>query len=189
MASGRPRRPCTCRRSRRRTSGPPPWSTRTPASAADWVEHAEDEALERVTLVEAPTERLLTKALGRIGEDDVAIVDTPPGNERFLAKAIDAADAVIIPTRIGGVETAAGRSRAGPRAPQAPGRARDLLGRTYTRDYQDVVAAWVEAERAGVGERARAGGDRRRPRGLALADGLESYRPCGGAARRAVGEP
>ena len=34
-------------------------------SAADWVETAEDESFERVTLVEAPTERMLTKALSR----------------------------------------------------------------------------------------------------------------------------
>src|SRR4051794_24189861 len=76
------------------------------ASAADWIENAEDEAFERVTLVEAPTERMLLKALSRIETDDSAIVDTPPGNDRLLAKAIEVADAVVIPTRIGGVETA-----------------------------------------------------------------------------------
>ena len=76
------------------------------ASAADWLETAEDEYLERVTLVEAPTDRLLLKALDRIDADEVAVVDTPPGNERLLAKAIERADVVVVPTRIGGVETA-----------------------------------------------------------------------------------
>ena len=76
------------------------------ASAADWLESPEDEYLERVTLVEAPTDRLLLKALDRIDPEEVAVVDTPPGNERLLAKAIERADVVVVPTRIGGVETA-----------------------------------------------------------------------------------
>ena len=46
------------------------------ASAADWIENSEDEAFERVSLVEAPTDRMLTKALDKIGQDEVAIVDT-----------------------------------------------------------------------------------------------------------------
>src|SRR5262245_19041898 len=66
------------------------------ASAADWVETSEDEAFERVTLVEAPTERMLTKALGKLEDGDTAVVDTPPGNERLLAKAIEGADAIVI---------------------------------------------------------------------------------------------
>jgi chromosome partitioning protein len=52
------------------------------ASAADWLDHAEDEYFERVELVEAPTERLLVKALAGIGRDDIAVVDTPPGPGR-----------------------------------------------------------------------------------------------------------
>ncbi len=75
------------------------------ASAADWLESAEDEYLERVTLLEAPTDRLLLKALDKIDAEEVAIVDTPPGNERLLAKAIERADVVVVPTRVGGVET------------------------------------------------------------------------------------
>ena len=49
---------------------------------------------------------MLLKALDRVETDEVAVVDTPPGNERVLVKAIEKADAVVIPTRIGGVETA-----------------------------------------------------------------------------------
>src|SRR4051794_34679089 len=59
------------------------------ASAAEWFEASEDEYLADVTLVEAPTDRMLLKALDRIEGDEVAIVDTPPGNERLLAKAIE----------------------------------------------------------------------------------------------------
>ena len=56
------------------------------ASAADWVEHAADEVFESIDVVEAPTERLLVKTLDRIDGDDVAVVDTPPGHERLLAR-------------------------------------------------------------------------------------------------------
>ena len=49
------------------------------ASGADWIEHAADEVLESVDVVEAPTERLLTKVLEKVDADDVAVVDTPPG--------------------------------------------------------------------------------------------------------------
>jgi cellulose biosynthesis protein BcsQ len=34
----------------------------------------------------------------------MAIVDTPPGDERLVQSAVNAADAVVIPTRAGGVE-------------------------------------------------------------------------------------
>lgn len=61
------------------------------ASAAEWLDNREDASFDRVELVEAPTERLLAKALGGIGRDDVAIVDTPPGHERLLAKALEGA--------------------------------------------------------------------------------------------------
>jgi chromosome partitioning protein len=158
------------------------------ASAADWIENDEEEALERVTLVEAPTERLLTKALSRVDGEDVAIVDTPPGNERLLAKAIDAADAVIVPTRIGGVETARVEAVLDLVPRKLPVGLVICSARTYTRDYQDVVAAWVEANVpvwGSVPERvAIAAG----PESWLSLDGLESYRTVWRRAQRAVRE-
>jgi chromosome partitioning protein len=114
------------------------------ASAAEWWEAGTDDDLAKVGLVEAPTERLLAKGLAGLTDEDVAIVDTPPGNERLLAKALVEADAVVLPTRIGGVETA------------RVGAVLELVGdsvpvglvvasaRTYTRDYQDAIAEWAE---------------------------------------------
>ena len=58
------------------------------ASAADWLEGSDDERLQKVEIVEAPTDRLLLKALDRVGDDDLAVVDTPPGHERLLGKAM-----------------------------------------------------------------------------------------------------
>jgi chromosome partitioning protein len=114
------------------------------ASAADWVEHGADTGFEALSVVEAPTERLLTKVLDQIDDDAVAIVDTPPGHERLLAKALERADAVVIPTRVGGVETA----RVEAVLDMVPKRlAAGLViasARTFTRDYHDTVAMWAE---------------------------------------------
>ena len=69
------------------------------ASSAEWLE---ERPIEGVTVVEAPSERTLTRAMSR--HEGMGIVDTPPGDERLLQSAINAADAVVIPTRAGGVE-------------------------------------------------------------------------------------
>ncbi len=69
------------------------------ASSAEWLE---ERPLDGVTVVEAPSERTMTRAMS--SNDGLAIVDTPPGDERLLQAAATAADAVVIPTRAGGVE-------------------------------------------------------------------------------------
>jgi chromosome partitioning protein len=37
-------------------------------------------------------------------KDGIVVVDTPPGDERIVRAAIERADAIVIPTRAGGVE-------------------------------------------------------------------------------------
>jgi chromosome partitioning protein len=69
------------------------------ASSAEWLE---TRPFDGVAVVEAPSERTLTRAMSR--GDGVAVVDTPPGDQRILQSATAAADAVVIPTRAGGVE-------------------------------------------------------------------------------------
>src|ERR1051325_8091928 len=69
------------------------------ASAAEWLE---ERPLEGVEVVEAPSERTLQRAMR--GEEGMVVVDLPPGDERLVQAAIGAADAVVIPTRAGGVE-------------------------------------------------------------------------------------
>jgi chromosome partitioning protein len=115
-------------------------------SGADWIEHAADEVLESVDVVEAPTERLLTKSLDRIDDDeDVAVVDTPPGHERLLAKALERADIVVIPTRVGGVETARVEAVLDMMPKRMPVGLVFASARTFTRDYHEAVAMWIEA--------------------------------------------
>jgi chromosome partitioning protein len=69
------------------------------ASSAEWLEES---PLEGVELVEAPSERTVARAMS--GGEGLTVVDTPPGDERIVRAALDRADAVVIPTRAGGVE-------------------------------------------------------------------------------------
>jgi len=69
------------------------------ASSAEWLE---ERPFEGVTVIEAPSERTMKRALSRDG--GVVVVDTPPGDERLMQSAVGSADAVVIPTRAGGVE-------------------------------------------------------------------------------------
>ncbi len=125
------------------------------ASAADWLENAEDEFLERVTLLEAPTDRLLLKALDKIDPDDVAVVDTPPGNERLLAKAIERADIVVVPTARRRRRDGAGRGRTRPRSPKAASRSRDLVRPRLHAGLPRGRRRVDRGERRGLGEHSR----------------------------------
>ena len=69
------------------------------ASSAEWLETW---PLPGITVVEAPSERMAIRAVGRV--EGLSIVDTPPGNERITQSIVALADAVVIPTRAGGVE-------------------------------------------------------------------------------------
>jgi chromosome partitioning protein len=155
------------------------------ASAADWLDETEDPNFERVDLAEAPTERLLSKALDRLDPDDTAVVDTPPGHERLLAKALERADVVVVPTRVGGVETPRVEAVLEMVPRKIPVGLVICSARTYTRDYQEVVDGWTEAEVpiwGTVPERvAIAAG----PETWLSADGLESYRSVWRRAQRA----
>src|SRR5919204_1336451 len=64
------------------------------ASSAQWLE---ERPFDGVTVVEAPSERTLTRATSR--HDGLGIIDTPPGDERLLQAAVTPADAVVMPTR------------------------------------------------------------------------------------------
>jgi chromosome partitioning protein len=158
------------------------------ASAADWLERAGDPNLEGVFFVEAPTERLLLKALDRLGDDEVAIVDPPPGHERLLGKALERADAVVIPTRVGGVETSRAEAVLEMMPPKVPAGLVICSARTYTRDYQDAMAEWTEAGVkvwGSVPERVVIAAG---PTGWLAADGLEAYKGVWRKALRASRE-
>jgi len=146
------------------------------ASAADWLELGEDEVFEQVSLVEAPTDRLLLKTLDRIADDQVAIVDTPPGHERLLAKAIERSTAVMIPTRVGGVETPRVEAVLDMVPSKTPVGLVICSARTYTRDYQEMVDAWSEANVDVWGSVAERVAIASGPQNWLSVDGLDAYR-------------
>jgi chromosome partitioning protein len=84
----------------RRRSGPVILVDADPqGSTAEWYDA---DPIEGVELIEGPSVRTVTKAMGR--DDAIVVVDTPPGEGSVVQAALSRADAVVIPTRAGGVE-------------------------------------------------------------------------------------
>jgi chromosome partitioning protein len=107
------------------------------ASSAEWLE---ERPLDGVEVVEAPSERTLIRAMGR--HNGIAIIDTPPGDERLVQAAIKEADAVVIPTRAGGVEyprVVVTLSMIPARTPRGIVIAAARLG---TNDLEETIAWW-----------------------------------------------
>jgi chromosome partitioning protein len=140
------------------------------ASSAEWMEES---PVEGVELVEAPSERTVSRAMS--GHEGLAVVDTPPGDERIVRAALDRADAVVIPTRAGGVEysrVAATLEMIGDRTPYGVVICSARLG---THDLDAAIGWWTESkvpiwgivpERVGIAVG---------PEGRLAGDGLEIY--------------
>ena len=156
------------------------------ASAADWIESADDERLQKVSVVEAPTERLLVKALERVPVDEVAVVDTPPGHERLLTKALERANAVIVPTRVGGVETARAAAALDIVPAGTPAGLAIASARTFTRDYHEALASWEDEDVAVWGTVPERVAIAAGPDGWLAEDGIEAYRAIWRRAFRAA---
>jgi len=111
------------------------------ASSSEWLESA---PIDDVRLAEAPTARMVTRAMD-LGAEKIAFVDSPPGDEKTVRAVLDRADAVVIPTRVGGPEPSRVRATL---EMMAPGKRRGIVivaARTGTRDLEETVQAW-EAE-------------------------------------------
>jgi chromosome partitioning protein len=145
------------------------------ASAAEWVDEATDAALQRLTVVEAPTERLLAKALDKVKPADVVMVDTPPAHREMVVKAIDRATAVVIPTRVGGVETPTATTMLDIVPAGIPAGLVVCSARTYTRDYHEAIANWEDEEAPVWGSIPERVAIAQGPDGWLSADGLDAY--------------
>ena len=110
-------------------------------SAAVWLEGW---PIAGVDVLEAPSERLLRKALSQDDDHSIWIVDTPPVSERLTALALQEADVVVVPTRIGGVE---GHRLVSTLDLVPQGVPRGVVvtsARTWTRDFRDTLDSWSE---------------------------------------------
>jgi chromosome partitioning protein len=107
------------------------------ASSAEWLE---ERPIEGIEVVEAPSERMLIRAMGK--HDGVAVIDTPPGDERLVQSAINAADAVVIPTRAGGVEYPRVAVTLGMIPARTPRGVVIASARLGTNDLEETIAWW-----------------------------------------------
>src|SRR5206468_11581771 len=108
------------------------------ASSAEWLE---ERPIEGVTVVEAPSERTLTRAMSK--HEGTGVVDTPPGDERLVQAAIAAADAVVIPTRAGGVEFARVAVTVEMIPAKTPRGIVITAARLGTNDLEETIAWWT----------------------------------------------
>lgn len=113
-------------------------------SAADWIENSDDEHLSRIEIAEAPTERLLAKALDKVPPEGIGVVDMPPSHERLLNKALERARIVIIPARVGGVETPRVKAVLDLVPKEVPVGLVICSARTYTRSYQEAMQQYAD---------------------------------------------
>ena len=109
-------------------------------SAAEWLDIR---PIPGVTVIEAPSERLVAQALARDG--GVVIVDTPPGGERVVRNALGLVDVAVVPTRSGALEVSPVNAVLGIIPESVHYGLVVTAARTFTRDYHDTMAAWAEA--------------------------------------------
>jgi chromosome partitioning protein len=140
------------------------------ASAAEWLE---ERPVEGVTVVEAPSERTLTRAMGR--HEGIGIVDTPPGDERLVQAAIDSADAVVIPTRAGGVEFARVAVTLEMIPAKTPRGVVISAARLGTNDLEETIAWWKAENVAIWGVIPERVGIAAGPEARLYRDGLDEY--------------
>jgi chromosome partitioning protein len=111
------------------------------ASSAEWFEQR---PIPGVELVEAPSERTVAKAMEK-GEG-IVVVDTPPGDERIVRAALTRADALVIPTRAGGVEPNRVVATLEMTPANIPAGVVICSARLGTRDLEATVAWWADLE-------------------------------------------
>jgi len=111
------------------------------ASSAEWLEQR---PIPGVELLEAPSERTVAKAMEK-GEG-IVVVDTPPDDERIVRAALTRADALVIPTRAGGVEPNRVVATLEMTPANIPAGVVICSARLGTRDLEATVAWWAELE-------------------------------------------
>jgi chromosome partitioning protein len=111
------------------------------ASSAEWFE---SRPIHGVELVEAPSERTVAKAMEK-GEG-IVVVDTPPGDERIVRAALTRADALVIPTRAGGVEPTRVVATLEMTPANIPAGVVICSARLGTNDLEATVAWWAELD-------------------------------------------
>jgi chromosome partitioning protein len=140
-------------------------------SSAEWFEQ---EPVEGVELIEAPSERTVIRALGA-NSDGINVVDTPPGDERIVRAALRRADAVVIPTRAGGVEPSRVLATLEMTPENIPCGVVVCAARLGTNDLDATVEEWSSAKVPVWGVIPERVGIATGPAGRLYREGLEAY--------------
>lgn len=113
------------------------------ASASEWFETT---PIPNVTLIEAPTVRLIGRQLEQIS-DGLIIIDTPPGagDEKIVRSVVEQADVIVIPTRAGGTEPTRVQAMLDIIPETTPRGIILCAARTGTRDVAEMIELWEEA--------------------------------------------
>jgi chromosome partitioning protein len=139
-------------------------------SSAEWLEQS---PIEGVELIEAPSERTVVRALS--GSDGIVVVDTPPGDERIVRAALRRADAVVIPTRAGGVEPSRVLATLEMTPEDIPCGVVVCAARLGTNDLEATVEDWSSAKVPVWGVIPERVGIAAGPAGRIFREGLEAY--------------
>ncbi|HVB91570.1 MAG TPA: AAA family ATPase [Acidimicrobiales bacterium] len=108
-------------------------------SSAEWYDA---DPIEGVELMEGPSVRTVTRAMDR--GDGMVVVDTPPGEGTIVRAALARADAVIIPTRAGGVEPSRVVATLEMTPSNIPAGVVICSARLGTNDLEATVAWWTD---------------------------------------------
>jgi chromosome partitioning protein len=111
------------------------------ASSAEWFD---ERPVEGVDLVEAPSERTITRAMS--SDEGLLVVDTPPGDERIVRAAMNRADSVVIPTRAGGVEFTRVAATVDMVSSRTPFGVVICAARLGTNDLDETIAWWNKSK-------------------------------------------
>ena len=109
-------------------------------SASEWLA---ERPIEGVKVITAPSVRALQNVVDKASGKTV-IVDSPPGHEGLVRAALELADVVIIPTRVGGVEVARVQTTIAMIPNGTPYGLVIASARTWTKDFRETLSAWNE---------------------------------------------
>ena len=108
-------------------------------STAEWYDA---DPLDGVELVEGPSVRTVGKAMNQ--QEGIVVVDTPPGEGTVVQAALGRADAVVIPTRAGGVEPNRVMATLAMTPRNVPAGVVICSARLGTNDLDSTIAWWTE---------------------------------------------
>jgi chromosome partitioning protein len=108
-------------------------------STAEWYDA---DPIDGVDLLEGPSVRTVTKAMNQA--DGIVVIDTPPGEGTVVQAALGRADAVVIPTRAGGVEPNRVVNTLGMTPSNVPAGVVICSARLGTNDLEATIEWWTD---------------------------------------------